>query len=524
MALRVLLGAVAFVLLIACANIANLLLARATARSKEIALRAALGAGRWRLAGQLLTESLLLSVIGGAAGVLLGWRGISVLAALAPKELPRLGEVRMDTTVLLFGVGVSVFTGLLFGILPALRASRLGTGTRTRGGLRSVLVIAEVALAFVLTVGTVLLAKSFVRLTAVDAGFDSHYILTLTPTVTGDRYATPQATLAYYRQVVEKVRAIPGILDAGMISNVPLSHTEPMKLRVEGAPSLSDSEAPSADVFWVSPDYFRVLKIPLKRGRFFTDQDGVSDPPAALVSESFAKLRFPGSQPIGQRIQLGPRQDRGPWFAIVGIVGDVRQNGFDREPDEAVYVPQAVDPGHYTRLVARTAGEPMNFEKPVRAAIREIDPMQPVFHVQPMDDYVASFLADRSFTLTLIGLFGILALLLAAVGIYGVISYTVGLRTREVGIRMALGAERLTILRLILRDVLELLAWGLAAGFLSALALTRLLSHMLFEVRPTDVTTSASVALVLGWVALSAGYVPALRAARIDPNQALRSE
>jgi putative ABC transport system permease protein len=523
-ALWVLLGAVAFVLLIACANVANLLLARATARSKEIALRAALGCGRWRLAGQLLTESLVLSAIGGAAGVLLGWRGISVLESLAPKELPRFDEIRMDATVLMFGVGVSLATGLLFGILPAWRVSRLPVRTGTRGGLRNLLVIAEVALAFVLVVGTGLLGKSLLRLTAVDPGFDSHHILTLTPTAAGRRYATPQAMLRYYQQVVEKARAIPGILDAGMISNVPLSHTEPTKLRVEGAPSLSDSETPSADVFWASPDYFRVLKIPLKRGRFFTDQDGVGDPPAAIVSESLVKLRFPSSQPIGQRIRLGPQQERGPWFTIVGIVGDVRQDGLDREPDAAVYVPQAVDPDHYTRLVARTAGDPMGFEKAVRAAISEIDPLQPVFHVQPMDDYVASFLADRSFTLTLIGLFGSIALLLAAVGIYSVVSYTVGLRTHEVGIRVALGAERLAILRMILLDVLVLLAWGLAAGFLSALALTRFLAHMLFEVRPTDLLTSASVALFLAFVALLAGYVPALRAARVDPTQALRSE
>jgi len=522
-ALWLMLGAVAFVLLIACANIASLLMVRATACFKEMALRAALGGGRWRLTRQLLTESLLLSVMGGAVGIMLGWRGISVLASLAPKELPRFDEIHMDGTVLLFSIVVSLATGLLFGIFPALRLSRQNQ-VFNPSGLRNFLVVAEVALAFVLVVATGLLGKSFRRLTAVNAGFDPHNILTLTPTTDGGRYATPAAALGYYRQVVEGVRAVPGVLSAGMISNVPLSHTEPMRLRVEGRPSLSDSEAPSADIFWASPDYFRVLKIPLKRGRFFTDQDGPGQPPAAIVSESFVKVNFAGSQAIGRRVQLGPQQDRGPWFTIVGIVGDVRQNGLDHEPDEAVYVPQAVDPDHYTRLVVRTAGDPMNFERPIRAAIREIDPLQPVFHVQPMDYYVASFLAHRSFTLTMIGLFGSMALVLAAVGIYGVISYTAGLRTREVGIRMALGAERLAILRMILRDVIVLLAWGLSAGFLSALVLTRFLSHMLFEVGRTDVTTSASVALVLAFVALCAGYVPALRAARVDPAQALRSE
>jgi putative ABC transport system permease protein len=523
-ALWVLLGAVALVLLIACANIGNLLLAHATARSKEMALRAALGAGRWRLASQLLTESLLLSVIGGAAGVFLGWRGMSVLATLAPKELPRFDEIRMDPMVLLFGVAISLATGLTFGMLPAWRASRLPISTVVRGGLRSLLVIAEVALAFVLVMGTGLLGKSFLRLMAVNAGFDSRHILTLTPTADGGHYSTRQEVLDYYRRVVETVRAVPGILSAGMISNVPLSHTEPTKLRVEGGPILSDSAAPSVDVFWASPDYFRVLRIPLQRGRFFTDQDGVGDPPAAIVSKSLVKSRFPGSQAIGQRIQLGPQQQRGPWFTIVGIVGDVRESGFDHEPDEAVYLPQAADPGHYIRLVARTAGNPMSFEKSVRAAIRNIDPLQPVFHVQAMDDYVAAFLADRSFTLTLIGFFGTVALLLATVGVYGVISYTVGLRTRELGIRMALGAARFAILKMILQDVLALLAWGLAAGFLCALAFTRFLSHMLFEVRPNDLATSASVAFVLAGAALLAAYIPALRAARVDPARALRSD
>jgi putative ABC transport system permease protein len=523
-ALWVLLAGVAFVLLMVCANIANLLLARATARTKEIAIRAALGCSRQRLAAQLLTESLLLSIIGGLAGLFLGWRGAAVLVVLAPKELPRLDEVRLDAAVLLFGLGVSLATGLLFGILPALRASRLhGAGVRPHG-LRNVLVVAEVALAFVLAIGTGLLAKSFLRLAAVDAGFDPHHIFTLTLTLTGTRYDTPEATRAYYRQVLEKVRAVPGVLSDGLVDNVPLSHTDPEKLRIEGDPDISDSAAPSADVFWASPDYLRVLNIPLKGGRFFTDRDGVSGPPVAIVSESLVKARFGSAQPIGRRIQLGPRQQRGPWFTIVGVAGDVRNNGFDHEPDQAVYVPQALDLDHYSRLVVRTAGDPMNFEKPIRAAIREVDPLQAVFHIQRMDDYVAAFLADRSFTLTLIGLFGSLAVLLAAFGIYGVISYTVGLRTREVGIRMALGAERFAILRMILRDVLVLLAWGLAAGFLSALMLTRFLAHMLFEVHPTDLATSASVTLLLACVAVLAGYLPARRAAAVDPTQALRSE
>ncbi|HUA20577.1 MAG TPA: ABC transporter permease [Bryobacteraceae bacterium] len=533
-ALWVLLAAVSLVLLIACANTANLLLARATARTREIAVRAALGVGRWRLVRQLLTESLLLSAAGGVAGVLLAWRAIPLLTSLAPKELPRFDEVRMDATVLLFGIAVSLGTGVLFGILPALRASRLdlngafkgtaSSGANQRSASRRLLVSAEVALAFLLAVGTGLLAKSFLRLTAVDPGFDPRNILTLTPTVTGARYATLDAKLRYYRDVVEKVKAVPGILSAAMISNVPMSHTEPAKFRIQGAPDLTDADAPSADVFWASPEYFRVVKIPLKRGRFFTNEDGVNQPPVAIVSESLARSRFPGSQPLGERIRLGPQQENGPWFTIVGIVGDVRQSGFDHEPDEAVYLPQAVEADHYTRLLARTAGEPMNFERAVLAAIRNVDPLQPVFHVQPMDDYVASYLAARSFTLTLIGLFATMALLLAAVGVYGVVSYMVSLRTREVGIRMALGAERGAVLRMIIADVLVLLTWGLLGGLLSQFVLARFLSGLLFHVHPNDLATLAGVALVLAFLALLAGYIPALRAARVDPTAALRSD
>jgi putative ABC transport system permease protein len=534
-ALWILLGAVVFVLLIACANVASLQLARATARSRELALRAALGGGRWRLAGQLLIESLLLASAGGAAGVLLGLWGTAAIVSWAPRELPRLDEIGMDARVLLFGLGISLVTGFLFGMAPAWSATRVDlndalkrTDTRPgrsdRHGLRNLLVIAEVALAFVLVVATGLLGKSFVRLTAVDPGFDPHNVLTLTPTLQSARYRTPQARLQYFRQLVERVRAVPGIVSVGMISNVPLSHSEPEKVRVDNRPAVSDAHAPSADVFWVSPDYFRVLEIPLKRGRFLTDRDGVDTPPVVLVSESFARARFLDTDPIGHRIQLGSQQERGPWLAIVGIVGNVRHEGLDHAPNEALYLPQAMNPFHYTRLVARTAGDPWRFEGAVRAVIREIDSTQPVFHVQPMDDYVAASLAERTFTLELIGLFGILALVLAGVGIYGLISYTVGLRTREIGIRFALGAQRSVIMRMVLQDVLELLGWGFAAGLIAALALTRFLSHLLYQVRPTDVTTTASVAVVLGCVALLAGCVPALRAVAVDPSLALRSE
>jgi predicted permease len=526
--LWMLMAAVALVLLIACANVSNMILARASARSKELALRAALGGQRWRLARQLLTESLLLSVIGGTGGVLLAWWGTSALASFAPKELPRLDEIRVDQPVLLFGLGISIATGVLFGVAPAWRASRVdvndalkrdvAAGSSGSGHAGHRLVVAEIALAFVLVLGAGLLGRSFLRLTAVDLGFDPHHVLTFTPVFTpSTRFREP---LLYNRQLVDGVRRIPGITSAGMVSNVPLSRSERFTLRVEGQPELTDSETGRADVFWTSPDYFTVLKIPLVRGRWFTDRDGAESPPAAIVSESLARSRFPASNALGRRVQVG----RWSWATIVGVAGDVRHDGLDLPPNQAVYLPQAMNPFHYTRLVARTVGDPLSAERAVRAAVKEIDPLQALFHVQAMDDYISSSLADRTFTLTLTGLFGTLALLLATVGVYGVIAYAVALRTREMGIRIALGARRRSIVGMVLRDVVLLLAWGFAVGVVAAFALTRLISHTLYLVQPHDVTTTAVVGLTLSCVAILAGAVPALRAARVEPMLALRSD
>ena len=535
-ALWVLFGAVAFVLFIACTNVASLQLARATARRKEFALRVALGGGRSRLVAQLLIENLLLAVIGGAAGLLVGLLGASAIASFAPRELPRLDEIHMDGRVLLFALSITVLTGFVFGTAPAWSASRVDVndalkrtggvaGRASGGGLRNALVILDVALAFALVVATGLLGRSFQNLRTVDAGFNPHNVLTMTPAITSmNQYATPEGRLRYYRQVIDKVRAVPGIEAVGMVSNVPLSHSEPAKLRIEGHPFLTDAQAPSADVFWISPDYVRVLAIPLMRGRLLTDHDGVEGAPAALVSESFAKKRFAGADSIGRRIQLGPLQERGPWLTIVGIVGDVRYDALDREPREAVYQPQAMNPFHYTRLVARTAGDPWRFERAVRAAIREVDPTQTVFHVQPMGDYVASSLAERSFALALIALFGVLALLLSAVGIYGVVSYSVVQRTPEIGVRAALGATRGSVLVLVLRQGMALTGIGLFLGLAIALGGARLLASFLFGVGSTDPTTLAATAGLLAGASALASYLPARAATRIDPLEALRAD
>jgi putative ABC transport system permease protein len=534
-ALWVLLGAVGFVLLIACANVANLMLARATGRAREIAVRAAMGAGRLRLVRQLLTESLVLALAGGAAGVFLAWWCTSALAVLGPKEIPRVNEVRIDTTVLLFSVAASVLTGLLFGLTPALGASRVdlndalkalgkATAGRAQRGLRNLLVVAEVALAFILAVGAGLLGRSFVHLLNVDPGYDSHHVLTLRTYVYGERYQKPDAELGYYKQVMERLRATPGIESVAMTSELPLSDFDRRGFHIRDRRPAIPSDVPGADTYSVSPGYFRVMKIPLRRGRLFTEADGPASPKVAIISETCAREQFPEGNAIGKQIQLGGRDDQKPWLTIVGVVGNVHQNGLEVKPNIAAYIVQSQDLSFGYSLVARTAVDPRLMELTVRAAFLATDPTQPVFSVRPLEDYLASSLAQRRFTLGLIALFGALAMALAGVGIYGVIAYAVLLRTREIGIRMALGAERSDVLGMVLHAGARLTAAGLAIGFVSSLALGRLLASLLFEVSATDLVTSAVVALILSMAALVASYVPARRAAQVDPIIALRYE
>jgi putative ABC transport system permease protein len=538
-ALWVLMGAVGFVLLIACANVANLALARAMGRAKEIALRAALGAGRWRLVRQFLTESLLLALAGGLAGVFLAAWCTSALAALGPREIPRVGEVRMDAVVLLFSLAASLFTAVFFGLAPALRASRAdlndalkdlskATAGRAQQGLRNLLVAAEMAAAFVLVVGAGLLGKSFVRLLNVDPGYDPHNVLTLSTYVYGARYQKPEAELGYYNQVMERLRGTPGIESVAMTSELPLADFDRRGFHIRDRRPRIPSDVPSADTYSVSPDYFHVMKIPLRRGRLFTGADGPSAPKVAIVSETCAREQFPGGDAIGKQIQLGGRDDRQPWATIVGVVGDVHQYGLEIKPNIAAYIAQSQDLSFGYSLVARTAAgrnyEPRFMEGAVRAAFLAVDRTLPVYRVQTIESYSASSLAQRKFTLVLIALFGALALALAAIGIYGVIAYAVTSRTREVGIRMALGAGRRDVLLMVLRTGAALAGGGLAAGFLASLALTRLLASLLFEVRAIDLATSAAVAVVLSAVALLATYLPARRAASVDPMIALRYE
>jgi putative ABC transport system permease protein len=525
--LWVLLGAVGFVLVVTCANVANLLLTRASARETEMAVRAALGCSRWRLVRQVLTESIVLSLWGGLAGVLLAWAATAALVSLAPTEIPRADEIRMDTSILLFALLISLVTAVLFGLAPALKAARLGlneilqgsrdpSGGRTARALRHGLVIAQIASAFVLAIGAGLLGRSLDQLLRVDAGYDPHHLLTMTTFIYG---GTTEKDLHHYQRIVERVRVIPGVLDAAMVSTLPLSSPQQTSVYVEGRSLQNEAEAPVFDSYFASPDYFRVMRIPLRRGRFFTSQDGLKAPAVAIVSESCARSLFPNEDPIGKRIGFG---DRIQWVTIIGIVGDVWQHGMDEGPSAGVYGPQAQHPDYYYRLLVRTSGDPWRAYPAVREALRELDPNQPMFHVQPMDDYVTKSLADRIFALSLVGLLGMLALALAAIGIYGVVSYTVSVRTKELGIRMALGADAVTVLGLVIRDLLAMLGAGLGIGFLTTIALTRLLAHLLYGVQASDLATILTAALTLAVAAVAAAFVPCRRAISVNPSTALR--
>ncbi|HSF24517.1 MAG TPA: ABC transporter permease, partial [Blastocatellia bacterium] len=535
-ALMILLGVVGFVLLIACVNVANLLLARATARQKEIAIRAALGANRRRIFRQLLTESLLLGLISGVIGLVLAWWGMDLLLAAIPIDIPFWMKFDLDGRVLGFTSACSLLTGFVFGTAPALEASNpdlnetLKEGGRGSAGggrhrLRSLLVVSEIALSLVLLVGAGLMMRSFISLQSVDAGIKPEGVLTMNVALRGANYREPEKRIAFFSQLIERVKAIPGVQSAGTISGLPLGGSNwGRSLTVEGRPVLSVGEAPSINHCVISPDYFSAMGIAILKGRVFDDRDSREAPKVTIIDERLAREYWPNEDPIGKRIRFGPPEDNEPWHTIVGVVGDVRHERLDAQTRKSVYLPYVQVPIGGSSIAVRTEGRPENLIAAVRAQVRELDPDLPVTRIMPMTEVVARSVWQPRLYTVLFGVFAAVALILATVGIYGVMSYAVTQRTREIGLRMALGAQRTDVLKLVVGQGILLAAVGVGVGLVAAIALTRLMSTLLFGVTATDPITFAAVSMLLSGVALGACFIPARRAAKVDPMIALRYE
>jgi putative ABC transport system permease protein len=538
-AVLVLLGAVGFVLLIACANVANLLLARAAARESEMAVRTALGAGRGRLVRQLLTESVMLALVGGALGLLLAVWGVEFLTSLKPQGIPRLENVRIDGAVILFTMGVAVLTGVLFGLVPAFAATRgvsaslkeSGRGSVTsRNGsrLRGALVVAELALAVMLLAGAGLLMRSFMKLQAVDPGFRPEQALTFELTLPDARYAEDGPRIAFFDQLLPRLRALPGVRAASAVMGLPLSGMQVViSFEVEGRPPVPPALQPAMQVRVAAPDYFSTIGIPLKRGRGFTEEDRAGTPRVVLITESAAREYFPNEDPIGKRIKLGWGRGPGKPRAggeVIGIVGDVKEAGLDEPNPPQIYMPLRQWPVSAMSVVVKAATPPTSLTDAVRAEVYSIDPNLPVSNVRTLDEIVARSISQPRFYMLLLTIFAGVALVLAAIGIFGVLSYAVAQRTREIGIRMALGAQVRSVIGLVVRQAMTLVILGVVCGTIAALFVSQTMTRMLFSVTPTDPATFATVAAGLLAVALFASYLPARRATRVDPIVALRSE
>jgi len=540
-ALFILLFAVAFVLLIACANVANLQLSRALGRQKEIALRMAVGASRMRIARQLITESLLLSLFGGALGILLAFASLKWVRILGPGSIPRLDYITIDARVLLFTLFISLVSGTMFGLVPALRISLVDIhSTLKEGGrasadsgamwgrgrsFRKSLVISELALSVLLLIGAALLIRSFANLQSVSPGFNAKNVLTLELTTNGDKYREAQFVLATYKRIGEQLESLPGVKYAGAISSLPLSQMFAWgPITVEGRIPPPGENFINADVRIVNGHYFQAMQIPLREGRFFNESDTKTSPPVGIVDEYMAKELWPNQSPIGRRLHNGGITDKDPWITVVGVVGRIKQYTLDSDSRIAIYYPQTQFVTHSMNVVIRANSDPAALYSAARKEIQSVDPDLPIFRPVTMDQRVQESLARRRFSMLLLSLFAGLAVALAMIGIYGVVSYVVNQGTREIGIRLALGATPRAILHLVIGRGMALAIPGVIIGLLGGLAFTRMMRGLLFGVSPIDPLTFVAIPVCLVLVALLASYIPARRATLVDPTVSLRSE
>jgi putative ABC transport system permease protein len=536
LALLVMLGAVGMVLLIACANVANLLLARAAGRQREVAVRAALGAGRGRIIRQLLTESSLLAGLGGLAGLTLAWRLPDLLVSLAPPDLLNLPGVQINASALGFTLGISLLTGVIFGLAPAFEATRLNLneslkeGAKSLGGgrrsqqLRNSLVILEVALSLVLLVGAGLLIRSFARLQAVDPGFNAHNVLTMRVSLPRRKYGEDRKVIDFFRRGVAQMQALPGVESVGAVSFLPFAAPHAgTGVEIEGRPKLPPGQGLNTGVMVTDSNYFRAMQIPLKRGRLFTDQEATEMRHVVIINEAFARTNFPNEDPLGKRVVIDMKDDNRP-CEIIGVVGDSKHMNLDAEVKPMSYWPHPELAYSGMTLVIRTRGDASAVTSAARNVISALDPEQPVADVRTMDSLIGTSVARARFNTLLLTIFATVALLLAGVGIYGVMAYSVAQRTHEIGVRIALGARATDVLRLVVRRAMTMTLAGVAIGVAASFALTRLMETLLFDVSVTDPLTFAGIPLLLALVALLACLIPAWRAAKVDPMVALRCE